>query len=285
ARHRSRAHGGAGLRPRSTGGDQQDGRGTGEEPTGGVLHHQAIRGRKMSRSNLLTTRLALSGLALVLLALAPGRAQAQGQAAIEKLVQMNKKALEDLDTLEWDAAKRTLLEALVAGKKAGLENHPIMARTYVHLGAVYILGFKDRQKGTQSFVRALEIDPGIKLSRNMATPELDEAFAEAAKQGRRGGSGVVTPAQPPSGRRRGPIMMDTESSSPPRRAEAAAEEESGEPDLPLRVSTLDCPNRDEAPPDRSVTLRCAVAPNLPVAKVFLLYREPGKEEFTAVEMQ
>ena len=40
--------------------------------------------------------------------------------------------------IEWDAAKRSLLEALVSGKKAGLENHPIMARTYVHLGAVYI---------------------------------------------------------------------------------------------------------------------------------------------------
>src|SRR5262249_12736008 len=250
ARHRSRAHGGAGLRPRSTGGDQQDGRGTGEEPTGGVLHHQAIRGRKMSRSNLLTTRLALSGLALVLLALAPGRAQAQGQAAIEKLVQMNKKALEDLDTLEWDTAKRTLLEALVAGKKAGLENHPIMARTYVHLGAVYILGFKDRQKGTQSFARALEIDPGIKLSRNMATPELDDASAEAARPARRGGGGSASaapPPPPPPARRRGGIRMDTEEdtqAAAPRRP-ATADEETGEPDLPLRVVALDCPNVDE----------------------------------------
>ena len=68
-------------------------------------------------------------------------AAAQDKAAIDKLVQMNKKALEDYDTLEWDAAKRALLEALVAGKKAGLDNHPIMARTYVHLGAVYIIGF------------------------------------------------------------------------------------------------------------------------------------------------
>src|SRR5437899_12879545 len=91
------------------------------------------------------------------LALSSQRAAAQDQAAVDKLVQMNKKALEDYDTLEWDAAKRTLLEALVAGKKAGLENHPVMARTYEHLGAVYIMGFKDHQKGLQSFVRALEI--------------------------------------------------------------------------------------------------------------------------------
>jgi hypothetical protein len=228
---------------------------------------------------------------IVALALPAARALAQDQAAVDKLIQMNKKALEDYDTLEWDAAKRALLEALVAGKKAGLDNHPIMARTYVHLGAVYIIGFKDRQKGLQSFVRALEIDPTIKLSRNMATPELDEAFAEASKQRSRGGGvSSAAPASPPP-RRRGPIMMDDDSSSspPPSRREAppaeGSDDDSGEPDLPAKVGALDCPTPDYAPPDKSITLRCAVAANLPVARVFLLFREPKKEDFTAVEMQ
>src|SRR5580765_5843066 len=115
------------------------------------------------------------------------RAEAQDQAAIDKLVQMNKKALDDYDTLEWDAAKKTLLDALVAGKKAGLDNHPVMARTYVHLGAVYITGFKNRDKAIQSFSRALEIDPGIQLSKGIATSEVNEAFAEA-KRGKGGGA-------------------------------------------------------------------------------------------------
>src|SRR4029079_2098239 len=114
--------------------------------------------------------------------LVSGVAHAQDQAAVEKIIQMNKKALEDYDTLEWESAKRTLLEALVAGKKAGLDNHPIMARTYVHLGAVYITGLKDRQKGIQSFVRALEIDPTIRISKAMSAPELEDVFAEALKQ-------------------------------------------------------------------------------------------------------
>src|SRR5450432_3678883 len=72
-------------------------------------------------------------------------ARAEDQAAVDKLVQMNKKALGDYDTLEWDAAKRILLDALVAGKKAGLESHPVMGRTYIHLGAVYITGFHNRE--------------------------------------------------------------------------------------------------------------------------------------------
>ena len=92
----------------------------------------------------------LAGLAGSLL-LAPGVAQAQNAPAVDKLIQMNKKALEDYETLEWDTAKRTLLQALVFAKKSNLETHPMMARTYVHLGAVYVVGFKDKQKGLQSF--------------------------------------------------------------------------------------------------------------------------------------
>ena len=67
-------------------------------------------------------------------------------------------ALADVDDLEWDRAKKTLLDALILAKKSGLENDPIMARTYVHLGVVYVTGFKNREKAIQSFSRALEID-------------------------------------------------------------------------------------------------------------------------------
>jgi len=45
--------------------------------------------------------------------LLPGAARAQNSPAVDKLIQMNKKALEDYETLEWDTAKRTLLQALV----------------------------------------------------------------------------------------------------------------------------------------------------------------------------
>src|SRR4029453_18793827 len=120
--------------------------------------------------------LVLAAAAVAATFLVSGVARAPDQAAVDKIIQMNKKALEDYDTLEWESAKRTLLEALVAGKKAGLDNHPIMARTYVHLGAVYVSGFKNRDKAIQSFTRALEIDPNIQLSKGIATAEVNEAF-------------------------------------------------------------------------------------------------------------
>jgi hypothetical protein len=218
------------------------------------------------------------------------QARAEDQAAIEKIVQMNKKALDDYDTLEWDSAKKTLLDALMLGKKAGLDNHPVMARTYVHLGAVYITGLKNRDKAIQSFTRALEIDPAIQLSKGIATSDVADAFAEAkrARGGGGGGGGDTTP--PPSKKRRGPVMEgDNSGEAPPPRRKAApksstSDDDSEEKDLPIKIQALDCPNEDEAIIDKPATLRCAVAPNLPVAKVFLMYREPGKEDYTEIPM-
>src|SRR6202142_3327423 len=168
-----------------------------------------------------------------------GRAFAEDQAAIDKLVQMNKKALGDYDTLEWDSAKRTLLDALVAGKKAGLDNHPIMARTYVHLAAVYLTGFKDRTKALQSFARALEIDPTIQLSKGIETAEVSAAFAEAQRKAGGGSSAGGDDNAPPSSakrRRHGPIMEgDTPPSEQTRRKPTTHDEEQGDLDLPARI--------------------------------------------------
>ena len=223
-----------------------------------------------------------------------GQALAQDQAAIEKLVQMNKKALDDYDTLEWESAKKTLLDALMAGKKAGLDNHPVMARTYVHLGAVYITGFKNRDKAIQSFSRALEIDPSIQLSRGIATQEVNDAFAEA-KRNRGGGGGTSTPPPPPPAKkpRKGPVMEEGGEATPPpppaKKKQAAlstsGDDEDEERDLPVKFKQpLECPNEDEAIIDKPATLRCAVAPGLPVAKMYLMYLEPKKEKYTELAM-
>jgi hypothetical protein len=75
--------------------------------------------------------------------------------------------------------------------------------------------------------------------------------------------------------------MESEPAPPPR----AEEDDSNEPDLPARVNVLECPTKDETPPDRSVLIRCAMAPNLPVSKLFLMYLEPGAEEFSGVPME
>src|SRR6266700_2755820 len=246
---------------------------------------------------LVAPMLGVAALGAALTAL-PGVAHAQNAPAVDRLIQMNKKALEDYETLEWDTAKRTLLQALVVAKKSNLEAHLMMARTYVHLGAVYIVGFKDKQKGLQSFQRALEIDPTIRISKAMSTAELEDVFSQAAQAAAGGAPPTPPPSRaeppppepeaepppPPSGgrRRRAPIMEAEPPPPPPRAAES---EDSGEPDLPARVNVLECPTKDETPPERAVLIRCAMAPNLPVSKLFLMYLEPGAEDFSSVPME
>jgi hypothetical protein len=251
-------------------------------------------------------RLGRVALGVALMFLVSGVARAQDQAIVDKIVAMNKKALDDYDTLEWDAAKRALLEALVTGKKAGLDNHPVMARTYVHLGCVYITGLKDRQKGLQSFARAIEIDPTIKIERTMSDTELEEAFAEAAKQARpRPGAAAAAPPPlppaeslkrkppadeeaaappPPPAKKKGPVMQ-AEPPPPTLTYKETMGQGDEEPDLPAHITALDCPTPDDVPPDKSVRLRCAAAGNLGLAKVFLMYRLPESEQFASVEME
>jgi hypothetical protein len=150
-------------------------------------------------------------------------------------------------------------------------------------------------------VRAIEIDPTIKISRGMTDSDLEEAFAAASKQAkpRAGAASPVaapppeappprtpppsedTSAKPPSPKRHGPVM---ESDAPPA-LRYKADNGSGEPDLPIRINALDCPTPDEVPPDKAVKLRCAAASNLGLATVFLMYRLPGSEEFGSVEME
>jgi hypothetical protein len=236
-----------------------------------------------------------------------GVAQAQDATIVDKLVDMNKRALEDYGNADYDSAKETLLAAINAGKRAGLDKHPVMARTYVHLGAVYLVGMRDRKKALASFGKALEVDPSIKLSKAMSTPELEDALAEAARS-----AGVATgesspppssppPATTPLGKRKGPTMVDESSPPPPpppkkkgpvmdtgaapARTRVNTDEDSNEePDVPVRVVALDCPTPDEVPPDKAVRLRCAVAANLSVSSVVLLYRQPGSEEYGEAEM-
>jgi tetratricopeptide (TPR) repeat protein len=185
------------------------------------------------------TRLALCSVALIVVAMGSASVRAQDVSAQDKVVRLNKEAIEDVDNLEWDRAKKTLLDALIVAKKAGLEKHPIMARTYVHLGIVYVTGFKNREKAAQCFARAFEIQPDIKLSRSLATAEVNDVFGAARAR----------------------------------------------PESPRARASLECSVARQTLVDQAVPVRCAPPPDLPVTRVFLLYREPIKQRFIEVEMK
>src|SRR5215831_20844616 len=76
---------------------------------------------------------------------------------VDKQVQkMNKRAMDDYDSLEFESARRTLQDAVQMLRANGLDETPLAAKTYANLGIVYINGFKDRNRGQQQFVNALK---------------------------------------------------------------------------------------------------------------------------------
>src|SRR6476620_3513331 len=119
----------------------------------------------------------------------PGRAAAQDQAAATKGTNLDKNALGAYNKQDYESARALLKEALELCASAGLDKHPIRARTHIHFGIVAIVGFKQREVGLKQFRKALEVQPDIKLTKQLATPELQDAFEEAVLASNEGGGG------------------------------------------------------------------------------------------------
>jgi tetratricopeptide (TPR) repeat protein len=108
--------------------------------------------------------------------------------AIEKITTLNKKALDAYNDLEFEEARKILKQALDLCASAGLDNHPVAARTHIHMGVVLIAA-KQQDLGLKQFRKAIEIQPDIQVTKALANPEILQAFKEAG----------ATSAEPPAG--------------------------------------------------------------------------------------
>jgi hypothetical protein len=143
------------------------------------------------RSAAFFVSLLVSSLAVVAAAPTPAlAANPKGdQAAVEKVTALNKQALDAYGKENYDDARALLKEALELCATARLDQHPITARTHIHFGVVAIVGFKQREVGIKQFRKALEIQPDIKLTKSLVTPELQDAFEEAVLASNGGANG------------------------------------------------------------------------------------------------
>jgi hypothetical protein len=117
------------------------------------------------------------------------RAGAANQKVLDRMVLLNRRALSAFQAGKHAVARKHLLDALAFGRRSGLGEHNLTARTYVHLGVVYISGFEDRRKGLDYFGLAVRIRPNIQVTPALATPRLVRALDEA----RRGGTAAAEP--------------------------------------------------------------------------------------------
>jgi len=164
----------------------------------------------------------------------------------DKIVALNQEALLSYQANDFEAARNILTKALREARQAGLEHDKMTARTYLHLGAVFWVGFQDRKAAIANFILAKQIRPDIELTPSIATADLKSVFDLAA----------TDPAK-------------TE-----------------EPDLPLTMTAqLMCALPEVVPPNQEVPIRCALMPGLNAEVVQLHYRTPDVEEYQVLAMR
>src|SRR5882762_1998619 len=88
---------------------------------------------------------------------------------LAEILELNRKAINDYDNLNFDEARAELKEALVLCDKNALGNHPVRARTYVNLGVVLLAAdAAHREVALAHFRRAFQIQPDVQLPARVA---------------------------------------------------------------------------------------------------------------------
>jgi len=192
---------------------------------------------------------------------------AQPADATDKITQLNREALAAVDKREFEKARELLKRALDMCKTAGLEQHPVAARTHIHMGVVIIEGFKNPELGKKQFAMALAIDPNITITKSLSTPDLEEAFGEA----KAGGSALAAGGDE-EGARATP--------APPPPASDATTRTAAPPSSGFSYHTV-----SEVKQGSSIVVTVTVEESLKFHRLVLAYREQGTGEFLGREME
>jgi tetratricopeptide (TPR) repeat protein len=189
------------------------------------------------------------------------RAADQDDGTLNRVVELNKKALALYESLDMEGAAALLKQALELCKSAHLDGHPTAARTHVHLGVVYVSGLKNREQGLAELRQAIAIDPKIKITKSLINPEVQAAFAEAQNLASRPAVGTK-PLPFPTGQ------------------EPLAQTVPGE-GVDYEITH---PVVTEAMRNKAVAIKAQVPPGLGAAKIMLAYRAENGDEFLARDM-
>jgi hypothetical protein len=138
--------------------------------------------------------MAMAVAAVLPLAASSARAQPEPP-AVAQVLELNRKALNDYDNLNFDEARAELKEALALCDRNGLGSHPARARTYVNLGVVLLAADAAHPEvAIAHFRRAFQIQADVQLLARVANPEVSQAFAQARREtvdGARGGAAAA----------------------------------------------------------------------------------------------
>ena len=160
----------------------------------------------------------------------------------ERVAQMNKKAMEAYDALEFPAARKTLEECVALLHKNKMDGSIQAARTYINLGMVYVQ-IHDNARGEQWFRKALSINPNAKLDPALATPDIQNVWDRASGKTPAVATPVPAPvaqAEPP---RPQPVAQAPEPPSRPDPTPPPSSDPVGSLDPPQKPPTTLTPNQ------------------------------------------
>ncbi|HXJ21161.1 MAG TPA: tetratricopeptide repeat protein [Polyangia bacterium] len=209
--------------------------------------------------------------ALIVLSLASRAGAQSADDAVAKMTQMNRDAVAAYQAKKFEDAKKILKQALDLADANGLEQHPITARTHIHMGVVIIGGFHQRDLGIKQFKKALEIEATINLTKALVTPEMSDAFAEAKSAA----GGAAPPAEATSPPPEAP--SEPAAPPPPPPVEAPAPESTG--------SGLTHEPVTQSKQGSAISITVGVSPDLKFDRIVLAYRPEFAAEFLGREMK
>jgi len=212
-------------------------------------------------SKFLRVRCAAALAGLVITLVQTVRAAEPADETLNKLVELNKKALTRYEALDMEGAALLLRQALELCQSASLDNHPTAARTHLHLGIIQVSGLKNREQGLAEFQQAIAIDPTITITKSLINPDVQAAFAEAQSASAR------PKATPPS------LPFPTGQETPVREALAKG-----------LAPGINHPPVISATRDKTIAIKVQVPPGLGAAKIILAYRAEDADEFLVRDM-
>ncbi|HUS64497.1 MAG TPA: hypothetical protein VMZ28_08140 [Kofleriaceae bacterium] len=222
-----------------------------------------------------TLAFALLAILLTLVAL-PADAPAQSEKGKKDIQGRTKKAMENFDMLEFEAAKSGLEEALGAAKKAGLADDPVTARVHLYIGIVEFAGLKDEGAAREAFAAAVAIDPKVQIDVAYKTDGMAELL-DSVRKGAGGGAkgkGKGKTEEDDLGLDLGVGTGDDQVQSGDMSGVECGE-----------LDGIDHELVDQGKPGEDVEILARVGDAVGASKVSLFYRAAGASKFTEVPME
>ncbi len=165
-----------------------------------------------------------------------------------------REAMENYDLMDYDAARKGLMQALAIAKKSKLDKDPLVAKAYLSLGMVQFVN-QEIDGAKLSFLSAVQIDPKIQIDAAYKSDDMAKLLEQARKDASGGGDAEPEPA----------VGVD-----------------SG-PDC-TTVQGMQHDIVDTASGGKALKLEAFLGMDVTATKVAILYRPEGATEFSEVAM-